>query len=117
MTDETNLPTPRWHKGMSSPNPKGRPKMPKTVRDVRDLARQHTAMAVETLARVASNPKSPAAARALAANSLIDRGWGRAPSGDLEGAEGLIIKVVKFNNQQIDGDSAVKVIDHDDGTA
>jgi hypothetical protein len=73
MTDETNENTPatteetngdthaptRWTKGMPSPNPKGRPKQPKTVKEVRELARQHTVQMVEVLARVASNPKSP----------------------------------------------------------
>jgi hypothetical protein len=96
--EATNVPAP-WTKGMPSPNPKGRPPMPKTVRDVRDIARQHTPMAIEVLARVANNPKSPPAARVAAATSLIDRGWGRAPSGDLEGAEALVIKVIKFAEQ------------------
>ncbi len=101
-----------WHKGMASPNPRGRPKMPKTVKEVRDLARQHTPAMIEVLARVATNPKSPPAARVAAASSLIDRGWGRAPSGDLEGAEGLIIKVIKFAGEQIDGGN-VRVIEHE----
>ena len=83
---------------MPSPNPKGRPKMPKSVRDVRDLAREHTPMAIEVLARVANNPKSPPAARVTAA-ALLARGWGRAPSGELEGAEALVIKVLRFADQ------------------
>ena len=61
-TEETNgdtLAPMRWTKGMPSPNPKGRPKMPKSVRDVRDLAREHTPMAIEVLARAANDPKSP----------------------------------------------------------
>jgi hypothetical protein len=109
MTDEMNPPT-RWTKGMVSPNKAGRPKQPKNAKEIRALARQHTVQMVEVLSRVALNPKSPPAARVQAASSLIDRGWGRAPSGDLEGAEGLIIKVVKFNNQQID-DADIKVIE------
>jgi len=107
MTDE---PT-KWTKGMPSPNPKGRPKMPTNVREVRDLARQHTPQMVEVLARVALNPKSPPAARVQAASWLIDRGWGRAPSGDLEGAEALVIKVLRFAEQPIDD---IKTIEHDD---
>ena len=93
-----NPPT-RWHKGMPSPDPQGRPKMPKSVRDVRDLAREHTPMAIEVLARVANNPKSPPAARVTAAEALLARGWGRAPSGELEGAEALVIKVLRFADQ------------------
>ena len=109
-----NVPS-RWTKGMASPNPKGRPKQPKSVKEVRELARQHTVQMVEVLARVANNPKSPPAARAAAASSLLDRGWGK-PSGDFEGAEALVIKVLKFSNPQIDDDN-IKVIEHDDGTA
>ena len=126
MTDEKNESTPataeetngdthaptRWTKGMPSPNPKGRPKMPKSVRDVRDLAREHTPMAIEVLARVANNPKSPPAARVTAAEALLARGWGRAPSGELEGAEALVIKVLRFADQPSDN---IKVIEHDDG--
>jgi hypothetical protein len=100
----------RWVKGMPSPNPKGRPKMPKSVRDVRDLAREHTPMAIEVLARVANNPKSPPAARVTAAEALLARGWGRAPSGELEGAEALVIKVLRFSTPQID-DDGIKVIE------
>ena len=125
MTDETNENTPattgetsdahenvpsRWHKGMASPNPAGRPKQPKTVKEVRELARQHTVQMVEVLARVASNPKSPPAARQAAASSLLDRAWGK-PSGDFgEGGEGLVIKVVKFAQDQLD-ESDLKVIE------
>ena len=108
MKDET-LPT-QWRKGMASPNPKGRPKMPKTVKEVRDLAREHTSQMIEVLSRVALNPKSPPATRVAAASSLIDRGWGRAPSGDLEGAEALVIKVLRFSEQP-----EIKTIEHDDG--
>jgi hypothetical protein len=103
----------QWLPGQSG-NPAGRPKMPKTVREVRDLARQFTPGAIETLVRVHKNPKSPPAARVAAATELLNRGWGRAPSGDLEGADGLIIKVIKFGNEQIEGDD-IKVIEHDPG--
>lgn len=35
-------------------------------------------MAIKVLVGIASNEKAPAAARATAANSLLDRGWGKA---------------------------------------
>ena len=73
--------------------------MVRTVRDVRDLARQYTTAAIEVLAKVAQNPKSPPAARVAASEALLARGWGRAPSGELEGAEQLIIKVLRFAEQ------------------
>jgi hypothetical protein len=108
-TNDTNTPAP-WTKGGPSPNPKGRPKQPKTVREVRDLARQHTVQMVEVLARVASNPKSPPAARQAAASSLLDRAWGK-PSGDFEGGEALVIKVVKFAQEQIEDEGNMKLIE------
>ena len=106
---QTKLPTNAWHKGMPSPNPKGRPKQPKNAAEVRTLAREHTTGAIETLVRVHSNPKAPPAARVAAATAIIDRGWGK-PSGDLEGAEALVIKVLKFSELPADD---MKVIEHD----
>ena len=49
------------------------------IADVRDLARKHTAVAVETLAQVMNNMVAPASARVMAANGILDRGWGKAP--------------------------------------
>ena len=57
-----------------SPNPGGRPK---EVGHVRELAREHTAVAVGTLVTVMKNAKAPPAARVAAANALLDRGYGR----------------------------------------
>ena len=105
---DTNLPAP-WQKGGPSPNPKGRPKQPRSVKEVRELARQHTVQMVEVLARVANNPKSPPAARQAAASSLLDRAWGK-PNGDFEGGEALVIKVVKFAQEQLD-EPEMKVIE------
>jgi hypothetical protein len=88
--------------------------MPRTHKEVRDIARQHTPGAIKTLVRVHKNPKSPPAARVAAAGEILNRGWGKPGSLDLENAEALVIKVVKFNNEQIEGDD-IKVIEHDDG--
>ena len=57
-----------------SGNPGGRPK----VADLRRLARERTVDAITTLIQVMRSPKSAAAARVMAANSLLDRGWGKA---------------------------------------
>lgn len=59
-----------------SGNPGGRPK---EVAEVRDLARQHTTAAIETLAALMADEKTPASARVAAAESLLNRGWGKAP--------------------------------------
>lgn len=61
-------------KGKSG-NPGGRPK---EVAEVRELARQYTEEAVDTLAKIMRNGKEPAAARVRAAESILDRGYGKA---------------------------------------
>ena len=114
--EEEKPPANRWVPGMASPNPAGRPKMPRTVKEVRDLCREKTPQMVEVLSRVALNPKSPPAARTAAATEILNRAWGRPASTDLEGAEQLVIKILKLN--QADEDMKVvedaRVIEHDD---
>lgn len=62
-----------------SGNPTGRPKLPEDVKHVRELAREYTVDAVETLVKVMKTSNSDAA-KVSAANTLIDRGWGKAES-------------------------------------
>ncbi len=52
--------------------------MAKTPTDIRSLARSHTITAVKTLAGIMEQADAPAAARVAAANSILDRGWGKA---------------------------------------
>src|SRR5947207_8778417 len=67
----------RRHNGQFRPgasgNPGGRPKL---IADIRDLAREHTQAAVNTLVHIAENGKQESA-RVAAATALLDRGWGR----------------------------------------
>ncbi len=69
-------------KGKSG-NPSGLPKDPAKIearrmtRDVRELCRQNSRAAVETLIEVMKQKSAPPAARVNAANSLLDRGWGK----------------------------------------
>ena len=63
----------KWAKGISG-NPGGRPK---GFGDIREIARTHTATAIETLVSVMNNPDATASARVAAATALLDRGWGR----------------------------------------
>lgn len=52
--------------------------MAKTPSDIRSLARSHTDSAINVLKSIMLQPKAPEAARVAAANSLLDRGWGKA---------------------------------------
>lgn len=63
----------RFVKGVSG-NPGGRPKV---IENVRDLARQYTDDAIETLATIARNPNASDSARVQAASALLDRAWGK----------------------------------------
>jgi Family of unknown function (DUF5681) len=62
-----------FKKGQSG-NPGGRPKV---VAEVKELARAHTAEAIQTLVSIMTNPKAASAARVSAANALLDRGYGK----------------------------------------
>ena len=65
----------KFQKGISG-NPGGRPRI---VGEVQELARQHTPEAIETLVEIMRNKKAAPAARALASNSILDRGYGKPP--------------------------------------
>ena len=62
-----------FQKGVSG-NPGGRPKV---LGDVQELARQRSPEAINTLVTIMQNEKAPPAARVVAANSLLDRGYGK----------------------------------------
>ncbi len=59
-----------------SGNPTGRPKLPDDIKHVRELAREHTADALDALVDVVKTGSGPA--RVSAAQALLDRGWGKA---------------------------------------
>ena len=62
-----------FQKGTSG-NPGGRPRV---LGDVQELARERSPEAINTLAQVMRDEKAPPAARVAAANSLLDRGYGK----------------------------------------
>jgi hypothetical protein len=62
-----------FSKGQSG-NAGGRPK---ELREVVDLARQHTPDAIKSLARIMNSEESPAAAVVAASVALLERGWGK----------------------------------------
>jgi len=57
-----------------SGNPGGRPKH---LKEVVELAREHTPDAIKTLASIMQDEKQPPAARVRAAGELLNRGWGQ----------------------------------------
>ena len=59
-----------------SGNPSG---LPKGVMEVRDIARQYTAESITTLAEIMADKSQNGSARVAAAESLLSRGWGKAP--------------------------------------
>ena len=71
-----------FSKGVSG-NPGGRPARGpdrrKIVADARLLARSHGVEAVETLVAIMNDQAAPDMARIIAANAILDRGWGRPP--------------------------------------
>ena len=68
--------------------------MAKAPLEIRSLARKHTHKALNTLVSIMVEPKAPAAARIMAANSLRDRGWGKAAQlVDVQGEVKQLIEV------------------------
>jgi uncharacterized protein DUF5681 len=75
-----------------SGNPGGRPK---GAIEVRDLARQHTAATINRLVEIMQKGQSEPA-MVMAANSLLDRGWGKSVAvNQHEGKDGgpIVIKI------------------------
>jgi len=103
--------TMKWQKGQSG-NPGGRHK---SLASVKQLARRHAPEAVQTLIKIMRNSKQPAL-QVVAANSILDRAYGR-PSTDPERGEHLTITIKQIVNGRLEvvGDPSVKplVIDHD----
>lgn len=82
--------------GRGNPKGVGRPKgaKSKVAADVRALARQYTEAAISTLASIMNTGESEQA-RTMAADKLLDRGWGKAAQAmEITGAEGGPIKTI-----------------------
>lgn len=65
---------------MTDKRPRGRPKgaLNKATADVKVAAREYSDKALLTLAEIMDSPEHPAAARVSAANSILDRAYGKA---------------------------------------
>ena len=73
---------------------------------MRDIARESTTLAIETLRTIAADTEAPHAARVSAATALLDRGWGRpmqghammtvaAPKGVREMSDGELMAMIE----------------------
>lgn len=73
-----------------SGNPSGRPKITlPDGRSLRDVAREHTQDAVNTLVEVMTDAAAPHPARVSAASAILDRGWGK-PTQEIEAGENIM---------------------------
>ena len=66
----------RFQPGRSG-NPGGRPR---ATHSIQELARKHTTEALDVLVQIMLNEKAPPNARVAAANTLLDRAYGKAPT-------------------------------------
>lgn len=70
--------------------PGGRPKLNK---EVQELAREHTGLAIATLVEICKSKKQNGSARVSAANILLCRGWGN-PSQHVDLSGGVNVKTL-----------------------
>ena len=64
--------------------------LPKTITEIRSLARGHTRTALNVLVGVMRNKDATPAARVSAANAILDRGWGKASQPLQNGDDGAL---------------------------
>jgi hypothetical protein len=69
--------------------------MPKSITEIRSLARSHTQTAIKVLAGIMNCTDATAAARVAAANAILDRGWGK-PRQTSENGDGAIEVIHKI---------------------
>ncbi len=71
--------------------------MPKYATDIRSQARSYGKAAIKTLAGIMSSKTAPPASRIMAAQTILDRGWGKAPqvfAGDVDNPITIIKHVI-----------------------
>ena len=61
--------------------------MPRSLTQIRSLARSHTKTAINVLAGIMNCTDATAAARVAAANAILDRGWGKPKQASENGDE------------------------------
>jgi hypothetical protein len=76
--------------------------MPKTLTEIRSIARGHTKQAVDTLVRIMRSKDATHAARVSAANAILDRGWGKPPQSLENGDNGALELIHRIERVIID---------------
>src|SRR6516165_8729845 len=80
--------------------------------EIRTLARSYTKAAIKTLVGIMRQPKAHPAARVMAANALLDRGWGKAAQ--LVAVDGEIRQLVEVKLSVVEpkaiGDVTTKLL-------
>lgn len=83
--------------------------MPMPPSDLRSLCRAQTAMCARVLTQIACDIEAAPAARVAAINTLLDRGWGKAPVTHTgEDGQGPIVVEIVYRNL----DEKLKTIEH-----
>ena len=80
----------------------------KATASIRDIAREYTADAVKALVDILRDVSAPQAARVGAANSILDRGYGKATTvlaGDEDGGAIKMVARIELVGVRPDGDS------------
>jgi hypothetical protein len=70
-----------------------RPSTPRTLTEIRSLARSHTRTAINILVGIMRSTDATPAARVSAANAILDRGWGKAAQ-TLENGEDSALELI-----------------------
>ena len=79
---------------------------------VRDIARESTTLAIETLRTIAADAYAPHAARVSAATALLDRAWGKPAqqlSADINATQAVTINLGWLKRRTVGG-----FIEHDE---
>ena len=67
--------------------------MPRSITEIRSVARSHTRTAINVLVGIMRSKDAPAAARVSAANAILDRGWGKAVQ-SLQNGDGGALELI-----------------------
>ena len=78
----------------------------RTQVDIRSVARRHTRTAIRVLVEIMRSAEATPAARASAANAILDRGWGKAAQPVDDGEVGLLESVRRIERVIVHPNSA-----------